>query len=273
MTDINNISLELMRECIGNPDKEKALALVIRFKAKFRSSVMKDYSIRRLAEAMGISVNTCRKRLATAIDMGLMTRWERDGIQFLKARKLRTLKAYSKRARTYYSLRYFDIKCDGIARNADGGLASLNEIQLGIRTLVICDVVRRKGCTKQLILDGTNPGRNVKTETFRKQRQKVLDRLGSLNINYEDFGITYDRLQRKTGYGRHTIKRMGDYGMNKEWFIKIKPLHTLVAVMESTSNVNHYTFPYKYTYKTKHTVMLVNPCLYLSYQLNKEFPI
>lgn len=271
MIEISKIRNSLLDECIGNPDKEKALAFVIRFKSVYAASVMKNYSLRKLAQTMGIAVNTLRRYLDTAIQMGLMKKFTRvvngKKVRYLRAFKIREIKQYSDRKNVCYTPKWKDTSCPNIAKNIDSdGVADIDKIKnikLGVKTVSIVRVCTRKAKIQQLINDVRNPGKDMDLRVFKAKRRKLCQSGYRFDRPFVDNGITYEHIKSQNRCGNATVKKMGELGTAKQWFLKEKQPWILIDSMEKAYLIKKKYYSCKFTFTTEHEVYLVRPCKYI----------
>ena len=80
---ILKVSRELFNDAVVNPISRRALAIVIALKDHNPTSVYKDWSLRDLGNAAGVSPNTIRKYIPVMKAMKIARTYESDGHRYL----------------------------------------------------------------------------------------------------------------------------------------------------------------------------------------------
>lgn len=191
---------------LADADFRKALSFAIYIKSIKGTSVVKEWSYRKLADMTGLSQNTCRKRMDVLRRHLLVAEFSRNGKNYIKFRNLRHDTVVTKQGVT----RTFDIHNSDISRL---DFSSVKTIELGLRAMFIYETQKRKDWYRQASVEGAS------ISVLKKIRKKLCGR-GLSSIS--DKGISYSYIARKVRAGRNTVTRIIECGQNLNLFVKRK---------------------------------------------------
>lgn len=239
---IKLIDRKLFFECIGKPEKRKALALAVFIKTVKPASVIKDWSYRGLSELTGLCYTTLRKRIATLREMGLVWRKERHGHTYLIFPKLR-IDYFTDKSGRNHSARWANIEIGKI------NFKSIRSIERGLMAMLIVEVQRRKDYIEQRVKSWENPRT---TQEYNSARRFCYTR----GINqFIDNGFSYEGIARRLRCGFGTVSKVIRHGEWRQMFVVerqtpeklfIGPQNAALAAGSASDSYYHNQYLYYY---------------------------
>lgn len=187
---LTRIKRSTYQKAIDDRESLKALAFAIHAKNKNTKSVYKDWSYASIAEALGCSYNTARKRVKKLREMGLVELKNEKGHPYLVFKKLRSAKIYTR----YRGFRYPKNK-DVIIERIDA--SNLKNIETGLMALVIVEIEKQK-------------------DWYRHRPIRVRGRLARstrfIDPSFKDYGISRAKLTSRIHCSNATLTKIIAYG-------------------------------------------------------------
>ena len=239
---LEKLSRQTYRKIVGNPDYRKAVAFAIFVKYHRPSSVIKDWSYRKLALLTDISPNTCKKRVATLESIGLVTREEHGGHTYLRFARLRTAPVLiTKKDKTkVWRPKHADIYIGGFSGE------SIKDIEMGLSALVIVEDASRKEYVRQLTVLASSPSKFTPQRKWKKAKE--ICRKRGYDEKFQDYGLSYRRICGWLKCGTSRVKNAIVFGESTGMFVANKsPLVLLRFVQDARFAINYirddYSFP------------------------------
>lgn len=240
---LEKLSRQTYRKIVGNPDYRKAVAFAIFVKTRRPSSVIKDWSYRKLSQLTSLSPNTCKKRVAILESIGLVTREERGGHTYLRFARLRTapvLITKKNKATKVWRPKRADIYIGGFSGE------SIKDIEMGLSALVIVEDASRKDYVRQLTVLASSPSKFTKSRKIKKAME-ICRKRGN-GVNFQDYGLSYRRICGWLKCGTAKVKNTIAFGESTGMFMANKaPLVFLRFAQDAKFAIEYirddYSFP------------------------------
>lgn len=214
---LERLSRQTFRKVVGNPDYRKAVAFAIFVKAHRPTSVIKDWSYRKLSLLTGLSPNTCKKRIAALESLGLVTREDRGGHAYLRFARLRTRAVLiTKKDKTkVWRPKHADIYIGGFSGE------SIKDIEMGLSALVIVEDASRKEYVRQLTVMASSPSKFSRQRKIKKAKEICSKR--GYGEKFQDYGLSYKRICGWLKCGTSKVKDAIVFGESTGMFVANKP--------------------------------------------------
>lgn len=198
---VDKLSKEIYKANINDASAIKALAFYIYCREYFvnGASVLVNCSYARLQRATGLSLNTTKKRVRKLIGMGL--------IEVIEGRTGRNFVLHCPRA----AKTTMNVDLSKLDKS------SIKNIELGLKTLLICEIQRSKEWISQQILKATNPNEYTPLREIKKAR-RYCSRRGL--TTFVDNGISWKTIAKKLGCGLNKVREILKYGEEHNFFVR-----------------------------------------------------
>lgn len=218
---MKRLSRKTYNEVISATDERKAIALLIFIKNKYKSSVVLDFSYYKLSKLTGLHKSTVKKRLNILGDMELLD-FVGKGNKHLLFKSVRAVKS--------------NVRLDGL------DLSNIKAIETGLQTLFIVEEQRRKEYVSHQVFKGTQPKSHLSKSEYRKwKKAKKFCTLHGLT-EFNDNGISFNRLASKAKTSKSKITRAIELG-EKVGILKrnnnFELFHSFSSKMEASHCLTH----------------------------------
>ena len=200
MPPLNKISRTLYEDVIGNAPRRRAVAFAIYMKNCCPTSVVKDWSYKKLARITGLNPKTCKKYVGILREMKLARITSNKGHNYLFFKKLKEPKKKNRWNVGYHSPKYKDVVLGRYTTD------SIKIIETHLRALCICEVQRRKDYARQSISTTQDP-KNLKE--FKRARKVCRARGWE---SFSDNGISYKYINSRLHCSPNTTSATIKYG-------------------------------------------------------------
>lgn len=199
------------RGIVGKRNLRAAVAFAIYLKDKTGCSVVKDWSYRKLSQLMGVSPNTCKKRIQALRELRVIREWEYRGHRYLRVLQLRARKVKSKRdpSRFWNCRRTRNIDLTKIDRT------SVKTIERGLMAMLIVDIQTRKDSIHQLVCVSRGEVEGTSSAKLKKAENKCSRRGWS---NFRDGGLSFNGIARRLQCALKTVSKVISYGETANMF-------------------------------------------------------
>ena len=208
----NRVSRSLFYQCVGAPEKRKALAFALFVKNARPASVIKGWSYSLLAKITGLTDGTCKRRVHTLAEMGLISFKELRGISYLYFKPLRTMALVNKLTGKHLPVGKFDTRLPNLNN------LSIKQIERDLMSMLIVEVQRRKDFVGQRVDSMVNP--TDKKEYRRAKR--YCDRRGY--TGFYDGGFSYKGISERLHCGFNTVSEIIKNGESRGLFSVVRSL-------------------------------------------------
>lgn len=204
---VNRLSRNIYNDVIGDITRRRAIAFAIYMKNARPASVVKDWSIRKLARITHLAQGTCKEYVKCLREMKLVYDYSKGGHSYLVFKPLKESKKKNRWGSGYHTPKHKDVMLGNYDRT------SIQAIERHLKALVICETQRRKNYAEQSIGTKQNP-KNLRDY---KKADKVC-RARGWNSSYVDNGISYKSISAKLGCSPNTVSETIQYGEKANLF-------------------------------------------------------
>lgn len=242
---ITVLAMKLRRRYIteirGNRTMQKCLAISLILKTKLKKSRIHQYTINKLCQLAGISHKTAEKYEAWMIEYGYA---HFEGTKDNRVFIINSVASHTSN------------------RNIDISIMDLSSFQAAYRSLqsfIFMRIQHNKDFLQHLLQSRHDP---ESPSEFRAAKRKVKDlveqgKLKSLDVHYEEFGLSLKRIAKEVGCCIRTVQRVIDYAVHKQWVERHYNFEWVYA-----PHVNHREVP-GYTFSTQHKLCIAHANTYL----------
>ena len=242
MALLNRISRNLFQEVIGDRNKRKAIAYAIYMKDLKQTSVVKDWSYRRLAREAGLATATCKKYVHLLREMKLVSMRSYKGHNYLTFKKLKEHKKKNRWNSGYHTPKHKDVKLGNYSPT------SIKAIEGHLEALLICEVQRQKDYVQQSISTAQNP----KNHLEYKKAKKICCARGWSSFN--DSGISYKYMCNALNSSPNTVSSTIKYGEKVGLFTVTRSAPQIVFYGPGEARIAAEYLDEKYSYCTDNAI-------------------
>ena len=192
--------------------KRRALAFAIFIKNTYPTSVLKDMSFRQMAKipGIGMSVETCRQRIAMLKKMKLVEEKTKNGHHYFIFKSLRAKKKKNRHSIGYHRPKFAEINVTKL------DMRSVASVEKGLMAMFFVETQIKKELVRQIVKSKQTPR---KTSAYRKASKICCNR------GYDEFidnGISYKYIASELHCSNTTVAKVIQYGVKHRIFKVIK---------------------------------------------------